>query len=608
MQIKQTNSSSKSKRNAENAIASAARALSANAKLQVFFDANNQNATLSGNVLRLKTAEENAEFWRIRGEADSAALMIKHHNRAIHAKERPVEQKSAIIFDALERARVEALGSARMQGVNRNIEQKNEQRFLENGYQRISERADPPLADLLALKLHHRITGGKPPEFMLGIVQLWDPFIELTVGNLMQKLADNINNQQQFADITRSLIKKLQAPGIPDGNTEDGGDDNTESQDNSADSSEEDAAMEEILASIMNAGDADTGEAEPRASRPRQLSTSGDDGYEESSDAPDYPHNHTPAESYREELFYKVYTREFDEIVKAEELCSIDELHKLRTQLDQKLEEVRNVVSRLAAKLQRSLMARQNRSWSFDEEDGLIDSARLSRVITNPDLRSYYKVEKESDFKDTIVTLLLDNSGSMRGRPITVAALTADILARTLERCDVKVEILGFTTREWKGGKSRFKWLQQGAVANPGRLNDLRHIIYKAADQPWRLSRRNLGLMLKDGILKENIDGEAIDWAFNRLKKRREDRKIMIVVSDGAPVDDSTLSANTGNYLDLHLRQVITDIESDKSIELFAIGIGHDVTRYYSKAVTISDAQQLGGVMVEKLTDMFGVR
>ena len=330
-----------------------------------------------------------------------------------------------------------------------------------------------------------------------------------------------------------------------------------------------------------------------------------DDTSDENTDGEEPFRPQLPFSSNTNEDFYKVYCNTFDEIVEADDLCDAEELTRLRAYLDKQLANLQGVVARLANRLQRRLMAQQNRSWDFDIEEGILDTAKLMRVIIDPMHPLSFKVEKDTQFRDTVVTLLLDNSGSMRGRPITVAATCADILARTLERCGVKTEILGFTTRAWKGGQSREKWLGGGKPANPGRLNDLRHIIYKAADEPWRRARRNLGLMMREGLLKENIDGEALIWAHNRLLGRPEQRRILMVISDGAPVDDSTLSVNSGNYLERHLRQVITDIEGRSPVELIAIGIGHDVTRYYKRAVTIVDAEELGGAMTEKLAELF---
>jgi cobaltochelatase CobT len=445
------------------------------------------------------------------------------------------------------------------------------------------------------------------------MVDMWRADIEAAAGRDFQKLKESLGNQDAFARAARQLIRDLklgdetsdlqdddqedsQDQENADGQSNETGDDqsdSSESQGYGAQGEETEDASEQDDASETTADQAQT----------EMQMGSGDEEEPGRAERPWLPPGALSNEPLGQQ--YHAYTQKFDEIVEADQLCDAEELGRLRNHLDQQLSHLSGVIGKLANRLQRRLMAQQNRSWEFDLDEGMLDAARLTRIITNPMHSLSYKVEKDTNFRDTVVSLLIDNSGSMRGRPITVAAMSADILARTLERCGVKVEILGFTTRAWKGGQSREQWLAAGKPANPGRLNDLRHIIYKPADAPWRRARKNLGLMLREGILKENIDGEALLWAHNRLLPRTEERKILMVISDGAPVDDSTLSVNPGNYLERHLRDVIDWIETRSPVELIAIGIGHDVTRYYRKAVTIVDADQLGGTMMEQLASLF---
>jgi cobaltochelatase CobT len=515
------------------------------------------------------------------------------------------------IFEAVEQARVEALGAKRMSGCALNLSAALNERARERGYARIRKREDAPLAEVLSLLAREAMTGQVPPPQARSMVDLWRPFLDERVRSDLIQLAKVMDSQSDYARVVRKLLTDLEVDlgaesadaSDNEGNSE--GDrnkddmDETRGEDGEKQSGEAQATMQGQPGDAGQEGEesgalaeadsdtvAGTGEEEsPRPGRPRQ---------------PEFDRRND-----RGEPPYRAYTREFDEVVAAETLCDPDELTRLRQLLDQQLLHLQGVIAKLANRLQRRLLAKQSRAWDFDLEEGLLDSARLSRVVVNSMYPLSYKVEKDTEFRDTVVTLLIDNSGSMRGRPITVAAMSADILARTLERCGVKVEVLGFTTRMWKGGQSREKWIAAGKPANAGRLNDLRHIIYKAADAPWRRSRKNLGLMLREGILKENIDGEALLWAHERLLARTEQRRILMVISDGAPVDDSTLSVNPGNYLEKHLREVIDWIETRSPIELLAIGIGHDVTRYYRRAVTIIDAEQLGGVVMEQLAALF---
>ena len=546
-----------------------------------------------------------------RGSADALALRIRHHDDRVHKREVPTGDAARGIFEAVEQARVEALGAKRMSGCALNLSAALNERARERGYARIRKREDAPLAEVLSLLAREAMTGQVPPPQARSMVDLWRPYLDERVRSDLIQLAKVMDSQSDYARVVRKLLTDLEVDlgaesadaSDNEGNSE--GDrnkddmDETRGEDGEKQSGEAQATMQGQPGDAGQEGEesgalaeadsdtvAGTGEEEsPRPGRPRR---------------PEFDRRND-----RGEPPYRAYTREFDEVVAAETLCDPDELTRLRQLLDQQLLHLQGVIAKLANRLQRRLLAKQSRAWDFDLEEGLLDSARLSRVVVNSMYPLSYKVEKDTEFRDTVVTLLIDNSGSMRGRPITVAAMSADILARTLERCGVKVEVLGFTTRMWKGGQSREKWIAAGKPANAGRLNDLRHIIYKAADAPWRRSRKNLGLMLREGILKENIDGEALLWAHERLLARTEQRRILMVISDGAPVDDSTLSVNPGNYLEKHLREVIDWIETRSPIELLAIGIGHDVTRYYRRAVTIIDAEQLGGVVMEQLAALF---
>ena len=546
----------------------------------------------------------------VRGHADAMSLRLACHDGATHRRLAPQGQASRAIFDAVEQARVEAIGARRMAGVASNLTAMIEDRYHRGGkYEEITDRADAPLEDAVALLVRERLTGLKPPEAATRIVDLWRDHVEEKAGRDLDGLVGTIENQRDFARSVRGLLQSLamadeSALDQTDDDQEDEGD--AESQEQGGDGEAEDAregdradmdiqdeATDELDEGATESADAPSGEMPEDAE---------DSESEEASDA-SRPPTGRPNESRGPD--YKPYTSRFDETVEAEELCDANELARLRAYLDKQLSHLQGVVGRLANRLQRRLLAQQNRSWDFDLEEGVLDPARLVRVVIDPQQPLSFKREKDTQFRDTVVSLLIDNSGSMRGRPITVAATCADILARTLERCGVKVEILGFTTRAWKGGQSRESWLQGGKPPSPGRLNDLRHVIYKSADAPWRRARRNLGLMMREGLLKENIDGEALDWAHKRLLARPEQRRILMVISDGAPVDDSTLSVNAGNYLERHLRYVIEEIENRSPVELIAIGIGHDVTRYYQRAVTIVDAEELGGVMTEKLAELF---
>jgi cobaltochelatase CobT len=507
------------------------------------------------------------------------------------------------VFEAVEQARVEALGSRRMSGVAKNLTAMLDDHFHRGKFDEITDRADAPLSDALAMLVRERLTGLAPPAAARKMVDLWRPHLEDKIGARLDRLDRLAEDQARFGDAVLDLGDERNAEADEDENQDDNrdGENDQSGQEGSPDS---DAAQE----MSADQAQASTDEMSESAMESAQASTSdtfddGELGDDETPGEATRPNKRGANEPRGPE--YHAFAPKFDEVIAAEDLCDHDELERLRSYLDKQLAHLQGIVARLANRLQRRLMAQQNRAWEFDLEEGILDPARLSRVVTDPYHPLSFMHEKEATFRDTVVTLLLDNSGSMRGRPITVAATCADILARTLERCGVKVEILGFTTRAWKGGQSREAWLAAGKPPNPGRLNDLRHIIYKSADAPWRRSRKNLGLMMREGLLKENIDGEALDWAHKRLLGRAESRKILMMISDGAPVDDSTLSVNPGNYLERHLRHIIEEIETRSPVELIAIGIGHDVTRYYRRAVTIVDAEELGGAITEKLAELF---
>ena len=547
----------------------------------------------------------------LRGNADAMALRLGCHDITVHRRLAPENSAARAVFDAVEQARVEAIGSRRMSGVASNISAMLEDRYHRGGkYETITDRADAPMEDAVALMVRERLTGQKPPEAAKRIVELWRAHIEDKAGPNLDGLIGSIEDQRGFGRSVRELLSSLDmADETPFDPEDDENDDENEAQDDEQTPSEGDAEEQtqgdraEVETSEEASDDIEEGAQEAADAPSGELPEESEDA-----DSEEASESWRPPSKAANELRgpdYRVFNPKFDEVIHAEDLCDAEELARLRSYLDKQLSHLQGVVGRLANRLQRRLLAQQNRAWDFDLEEGQIDPARLVRVVIDPFQPLSFKQEKDTNFRDTVVTLLLDNSGSMRGRPITVAATCADILARTLERCGVKVEILGFTTRAWKGGQSREAWLAAGKPNAPGRLNDLRHIVYKSADAPWRRARKNLGLMMREGLLKENIDGEALDWAHKRILARPEQRKIMMVISDGAPVDDSTLSVNAGNYLERHLRWMIEEIEQRSPVELLAIGIGHDVTRYYRRAVTIIDAEELGGAMTEKLAELF---
>ncbi|OOY03275.1 cobaltochelatase subunit CobT [Thioclava sp. F28-4] len=546
-----------------------------------------------------------------RGTADAMAMRRRHHDAAIDSRYAPSGDLASAIYEAMETARCEALGARDMPGTLSNIDAKIAHEAERKGYAQIRAPEEAPLSVAAGYFVRELATGRKLPPGADNVLDLWRPFIEQSAGDDLENVNHVLADQAAFARLTRKVIADLgYADQLGDDPDEDMGDEAEDEQEENADEEQgEEQARDEQ--------EDDEAEATPESSQEAQddqtqTSVSSDDlADQEMSDEMDMPQADAPLEPppppphSQADPNYAVYTTEFDEEIAAEDLAEPAELERLRLYLDQQLDPLKGAVSRLANKLQRRLQAQQNRSWEFDREEGMLDAGRLARVVANPTTPLSFKVEKDTEFRDTVVTLLLDNSGSMRGRPISIAAICADVLARTLERCDVKVEILGFTTRAWKGGQSREKWLADGRPQSPGRLNDLRHIIYKRADAPMRRTRANLGLMMKEGLLKENIDGEALEWAHRRMLARSEQRKILMVISDGAPVDDSTLSVNPAIYLEKHLRDVIAMVERRRAVELIAIGIGHDVTRYYQHAVTITDVEQLAGAMTEQLASLF---
>ena len=594
-------------------VSAAVRAIARNRDLTVSFG-NEATAVRTGKA-RLPQPSRDLpieEVAQIRGAGDALALWVRHHDDKVHNRIQPKGAVPRAVFEAAEQARCEALGALRFSGIADNLDAMLEQRCKARGYANVLQPSDAQLPDVIGLLVREKLTGRPPPEGARAMVENLRSLVDEKAEQDLVQLAQAIGDQTAFARLTRRLIADLNL-GEDDLSEEEASDDQP---DDSADQQPQGDGEGE-----GEGGDGSTDETGAPQRADSQEGESDDDADAstavEAQDMAPSLGSEDPGRGRRQwrpgelnpnrsnEPPYRAFAREFDEIIEASDLCDLEELTRLRAYLDQQLHSLLGVVAKLANRLQRRLLAKQNRSWQFDLDEGLLDAGRLARVVVNPMNPLSYKMEKDTEFRDTVVTMLLDNSGSMRGRPITVAAMCADLLARTLERCAVKVEILGFTTRAWKGGQSRERWLREGKPANPGRLNDLRHIVYKSADSPWRRARKNLGLMMREGLLKENIDGEALIWAHDRLMARPEQRRILMVISDGAPVDDSTLSVNPGNYLEKHLRQVIEWIETRSPIELIAIGIGHDVTRYYQRAVTIVDAEQLGGAMMEKLAELF---
>ncbi|WP_372002404.1 cobaltochelatase subunit CobT [Tistrella mobilis] len=595
------------------ALTSTVKAMAGTPQLEVAFTF--EPPRLRGDRVNLRAPMRNLpeqQVARIRGEADQIALRVRHHDARIHMARQPQGELSRRLYESCEQLRIEALGGRNMTGVRGNLARLQEDQLREQPQRLAVDGSPESLCEAALLLLRERLTGVPTPEIAQELVEHWRPVIESKAGDDLARLPEIMADQKRFSEGVRDLLSDLDIEAETEGELDedrepDEADDQAEAEAQEqpdGEGGEQSQDGDDSGQSSEGAPETGDGEADADMAASDPDSESGAGGEDSSSRVrpwmpPGSNENETAADVYHP------YTTEFDEVVEASELATEDELNRLRGLLDQQMTNLHGVITKLANRLQRRLLAKQSRGWEFDLDEGLLDSSKLARVVVQPLYSQTYKRERDTDFRDTVVTLLIDNSGSMRGRPISVAAMSADILARTLERCGVKVEILGFTTRDWKGGQSRKKWLDGGKPQTPGRLNDLRHIVYKSADWPWRRARKNLGLMLREGLLKENIDGEAILWAHNRLLARPENRRILMVISDGAPVDDSTLSVNSSNYLDRHLRQVIEWIESRSPVDLVAIGIGHDVTRYYKRAVTIVDAEQLGGTVMNQLAELF---
>jgi cobaltochelatase CobT len=594
----------------KNAIGLCVRAIAGDPDVQVGYAAGKPE--LDGKTVQLpepSRVPSKKEIAVIRGWADSLALTAALHDPNTHRKLMPEAGPARAVFESIEKARIEAVGANRMPGMAQNLTAKCEDGYAHGRFAQVKDRAEAPLEDAIGLILRERLTGLKPPKSAAALVDTWRDWVETRAGKTMSRLENQGENQAEFGRIARDLLRDLELiEDTADGDRQDNDDESDENPEGGDQQSEENEQGDQGQEQFDDEELSQTEEGETTESTEmadsQQFEADMDAEEEADSEEPWRPNMNVLDNP--EAFGYQIYSKAQDEEIAAEDLSTPDELERLRAFLDKELKILSGAVSRLANKLQRKLMAQQNRGWDFDLEEGVLDAARLPRVILDPMHALSFKRERDTDFRDTVVTLLLDNSGSMRGRPIMVAACCADILARTLERCGVKVEILGFTTRAWKGGQAREAWLAAGKPANPGRLNDLRHIVYKSADAPWRRAKRNLALMMREGLLKENIDGEALTWAHSRLMGRPEQRRILMMISDGAPVDDSTLSVNSGAYLEQHLRQVIEEIEGKSPVELIAIGIGHDVTRYYKRAVTITDATELAGAMTDQLVELFG--
>ncbi|MCZ4366956.1 cobaltochelatase subunit CobT [Sulfitobacter dubius] len=594
------------------ALAEATKVMADDAELNVSYSVDPSG--LSGDAMRLPQVSRRMtrdEVLLARGTADALALNRRYHDAATHARYAPQGDMARELYEAMETARCEAMGARDMPGTAGNIDVKIKHEALRRGYDQAKQASDVPLSVAAGYMVRHMATGRPLPVGAENAMELWRGFIEDQAGGTLEGIDGSLADQADFARLARKMISDLgygdqlgDDPDSQDDEQEDQAEEGSEEEQDPDSTGQDDQDEEEAEGTPENSQEQQQDESQAQVSMDDEADQElGDEADMPEGDAPMDPPPPPPVSDADPE--YRVYLGEHDEVIGAEELAEPIELERLRAYLDQQLEPLKGAVGRLANKLQRRLQAQQNRSWEFDLEEGTLDAGRLARVVANPTTPLSFKVEKDTEFRDTVVTLLLDNSGSMRGRPISIAAICADVLARTLERCNVKVEILGFTTRAWKGGQAREAWLNDGRPAQPGRLNDLRHIIYKSADAPWRRTRDHLGLMMKEGLLKENIDGEALEWAHRRMLARHEARKILMVISDGAPVDDSTLSVNPANYLEKHLRDVIAMVEKRRAVELLAIGIGHDVTRYYDRAVTITDVDQLAGAMTEQLAALF---
>lgn len=586
------------------ALSSTVKAIAEDKEIEVVFGGNSPSSEDKIILPEINNIFDLDNLSSIRGTADNEALIHKYRNNNTYSEFLPNKEKNKKIYESLENSRIQILGSKYMRGVKSNLLSLYEKNCQEKNYSNVTSQSDLDIENALEIYLKKKNDASLVPKSASHALSYWSKWLDSKIGDSIDGLLKNINDQEQFAQLANKLILDLKLYDTNE-NKDESEDDNKGQQTEELDNPDVDETESQ---SSMSDDDMENTEEEvqseesemPVDENNEEMQDLEDDGSENVK--PQYKESKSIETILSE---YMVYSNQFDEVITAQDLCEDEELNRLRKYLDQQLKSFQTIISRLANRLQRKLLAKQNRSWEFNIEEGLLDTSRLTRVITDPFYSLSFKKEKDTDFKDTVVSLLIDNSGSMRGRPITVAAMSADILARTLEKCGVKVEILGFTTKAWKGGKSRESWMQNNKPPSPGRLNDLRHIIYKAADEPWRRSKKNLGLMMREGLLKENIDGEALLWAHKRLQNRYEARKILMVISDGAPVDDSTLSVNSGNYLEKHLRGAINWIENKSDVQLLAVGIGHDVTRYYKKAVTIVDAEQLADVMTEQLVDLF---
>ena len=581
----------------KSAVSSAAKAISAKLDIEVNFGNNNLSKENSINLPEISDLKNLQDFTNLRAFADSAALKLKYSNKKIYNKNEPDGPMAQSLYSIAEKIRCEKIGSNDLKGVKNNIFQ-----YYQNIYKNIDQdktETEVPIAEAFEAYLVDYFFKIKSKNNNNKVKNHWQKLFDTNLKNKLKVLNNCIENQNEFNHKVSELISKLDFEDS-DTKTKEQENEQENEQPTSENSSEENSENNQNQEDKENEATLDMGdtgiESIDENNKSSQAETKEIEG-----DISKGSSNHKSLIKDK----YKIFTNEFDEVQEAEKLESEEEIARLRKNLDQQLTSLQSIVTKLANKLQRQLLAKQNRSWEFDLEEGMLDASKLSRVIIDPFHSLSYKAEKETDFKDTVVSLLIDNSGSMRGKPISVAAICADILSRTLERCSVKVEVLGFTTKNWKGGKSREKWNAENKPSKPGRLNDLRHIVYKSADKPWRQSKKNLGIMLKEGLLKENIDGEALLWAFQRILKRKEERKILMIISDGAPVDDSTLSVNSGDYLEKHLKQTVKWIENNSDTEILAVGIGHDVTRYYKKAIKITDVQELGDVMVNQLTKLF---
>ena len=589
------------------ATTSTMRALSGEEELDISFGPGAPSAR--GNRVRIPLpalGSSEAEINAVRGIGDEFALKFKHHNDELHSRYAPRGGAAQEMFQLIEDARVASIGTMKMEGVAKNLDAHLEAQCRQAAFDSLTEQTEAPLSVAVGLIVRQRLTGRSLPDSAENLVRFWRDHVLEHAGEHIDALRDHVGNQAQFAEMCRDIIADL---GLP-AQFEDPLEGDTDQEDietvDESDESESEFSPEDVV--MDDEAMAEEG-VEGEASMMDMDSDMDMDEAGAEADPDESPESLIDeAGRIAVDVNYEAYSSKYDEIIRAEELCDSEEMIRLRQLLDQQLQALHHATSKLANRLQRKLMAKQNRTWEFDLEEGVLDAARLSQVIVDPSNPLIYKHEKEMKFRDTVVTLLIDSSGSMRGRSITIAAMCADILGRTMERCSVRVEILGFTTRAWRGGVSREHWINEGKPSNPGRLNDVRHIIYKAADDTWSRTKRNLGLMMREELLKENIDGEALIWAHNRIVSRNEQRKVLMVISDGLPVDNSTLLVNPSNYLEQHLKYAIDMIENHSPVELVAIGIGHDVTHHYNRAVTITDADQLGGAMTDQLAELFEIR